>query len=119
MLRFCNILRSIKTAFLELERAMFIGATPVPMFTIINPDSHTHSKQSKTFHAKCSMKLNCERQMGSITKCDCMSVTYLNQTVGDIRQVVDVCSKLNKYFFDYCLFNMFDQLVVGIVFSCF
>ena len=56
-----------------------------------------------------------------------MSVTDLNQTVIDISHVVDVCSKLQKVFSSfvsltcclYCLFNMFDQQVVGIVFSCF
>ena len=57
--------------------------------------------------------------MRLITKNDCMSVTYLNQTVRDIRHVVDVCSKLNKDFYDYCLFNIIDQSVVGKVFSCF
>ena len=57
--------------------------------------------------------------MGLITISDCMSVTDLNQTVTDISHVVDVCSNLHKDFYDYCLFNMFDQLVVGIVFSCF
>ena len=34
---YCNILRSIKAAFLELEKAMFTGATLVPMFIIITP----------------------------------------------------------------------------------
>ena len=57
--------------------------------------------------------------MGLITKSDWMSVTDLNQTVGDICHVVDVCSKLQKDFHEYCHFKMFDQLVVGIVFSCF
>ena len=58
---FCNILRSIKAALLELEKAMFTGATPVPMFTIITPGPYTHSKQSKAFHAKCNWKVNCEK----------------------------------------------------------
>ena len=57
--------------------------------------------------------------MGLITKSDCMSVTDLNQTVSYIWHVVDVCSKLHKDFNEYCLFNMSNQLVVGIVFSCF
>ena len=57
--------------------------------------------------------------MGLITKIDCMGVTDLNQTVRDICFVVDVCSKLHKDFYDFCLFNMFGQLVVGIVVSCF
>ena len=48
-----------------------------------------------------------------------MSVTDLNQTVRYICHVVDVCSKLHKDFHDYCLFNMSDQLVIGIVFGCF
>ena len=52
--------------------------------------------------------------MGFITKSDCMSVTDLNQTVRYICHVVDVCSKLHQDFYDYCLYNMSDQLVVGI-----
>ena len=47
-----------------------------------------------------------------------MNVTDLNQTVRDICHVVDVCSKLHEDFHDCCL-NLFDQLVVGIVFSGF
>ena len=43
---YCNKLRSIKVAFLELEKAMYTVATPVPMFTIITPGRYTHSKQS-------------------------------------------------------------------------
>ena len=57
--------------------------------------------------------------MGLITKSDCMSVTHPNQTFKYIGYVVDVCSKLREDFHDYCLFSMSDQLVVGIVFSCF
>ena len=48
-----------------------------------------------------------------------MYVTDLNRTVRGICHVVDVCSKLHKDFHDYCLLILFDQLVVGIVFSCF
>ena len=57
--------------------------------------------------------------MGLITKSDCMTVTDLNQTVRYICHVVDGCSKLHKDFHDYCLFSVSDQLVVGVVFSCF
>ena len=57
--------------------------------------------------------------MGLVTKIDCMSVTDLNQTFRRIGYVVDVCSKLNKDFHDYCLFRVSDQLVVGFAFSCF
>ena len=57
--------------------------------------------------------------MGLITKSDCMNVTDLNHAVRHLCHVVDVCSKLLKDFHDYYLFNMSDQLVVGIVFSCF
>ena len=57
--------------------------------------------------------------MGLITKIDCMSVTDLHQTVRYICHVVEVSSKLHEDFHDYCLFNMSDQLVVGIVFGCF
>ena len=56
--------------------------------------------------------------LGLISKNGCMNVTDLNQTVRDICHVVDVCSKLHDDFHDCCL-NLFDQLVVGIVFSCF
>ena len=52
------ILRSIKAQFLEPEKAMFIGSTLVPMFTIITPGPYTHSKQSKAFHAKYNLKVN-------------------------------------------------------------
>ena len=59
---YCNNLRSIKVAFLELEKAMYTVATPVPMFTIITPGRYTHSKQSKIFHAKFNLKVNCEKK---------------------------------------------------------
>ena len=58
-------------------------------------------------------------KMGLITKSDCMSVTDLNQTFRYTGYVVDVYSQLDKGFHDYCLLSMSDQLVVGIVFSCF
>ena len=57
--------------------------------------------------------------MGLITNSDCMSVTDLNHAVRHLCHVVDVCSKLLKAFSDYCLFNMSDQIALGIVFSCF
>ena len=57
--------------------------------------------------------------MGLITKSDCMSVKDLNDAVRHLCHVVDVCSKLLKDFHDYCPLNMSDQIVVGIVFSCF
>ena len=57
--------------------------------------------------------------MGLITKIDCMAVTDINQTFRCIGYVVDVCSKLHKDFHDYCLSRISDQLVVGIVYSCF
>ena len=47
--------------------------------------------------------------MGLITKSDCLSVRDLNETVNYIWHVVDVCSKLHKSFYDYCLFNMSNQ----------
>ena len=60
---FYNFLRSNKATLLELEKkTKFTGATPVPMFTIITPCPYTHSKQSKTFHAKCNVKVNCEKK---------------------------------------------------------
>ena len=57
--------------------------------------------------------------MALITKSDCMSVTDRNHAVRHLCHVVDVCSKLPKNFHDYCLFNVSDQIVVGIAFSCF
>ena len=57
--------------------------------------------------------------MDLITKSGCMSVTDLNHAVRHLCHVVDVCSKLLKDFHDYCLFNMSDQIVVGIVFNFF
>ena len=48
-----------------------------------------------------------------------MSVTDLNHAVRHLCHVVDVCSKLLKVFHDYCLFNMSDEIIVGIAFSCF
>ena len=57
--------------------------------------------------------------MGLITKLDCMSVTDLHQTVRYIWHVVDVCSKLHEDLNEYCLFNISDQLIFGIVIGCF
>ena len=57
--------------------------------------------------------------MGLITKIDCMSATDLDQAVRHLCQVVDVCSKMLKDFHDFCIVNMSDQIVVGIVSSCF
>ena len=59
---YCNTLHSIEAAFLELEKAMFIGATLVPTFTIITPGPYTQSEQSKAFHAKCNLKVNCDKK---------------------------------------------------------
>ena len=57
--------------------------------------------------------------MGLITKSDCMSITDLNHAVRHLCHVADVRSGLLQDFHDYCLFNMSDQIVVGIVFNCF
>ena len=57
--------------------------------------------------------------MGLITENICLSVTDLNHAVRHLCHLVDVCSKLLKDFHDYCLFNVSDQIVGGIVFSCF
>ena len=100
----CNILRSIKAAYLELEKTMFTGANFVPMLTIINLGPYTHSEQSETFHAKCKLKVNCENKMSLMSKSECMSVTDLNHAVGHLCHVADVCSKLNREFYDYCFF---------------
>ena len=60
---YCNILRSSKAAFFESEKGMFTVATLVPMVTIITPGSFVCTKQSKTFHAKCNLKVNCEKNV--------------------------------------------------------
>ena len=57
--------------------------------------------------------------MSLITKIESVSVTNLNHKVRHICHVVDVCSKPLKDFHDYCLFHIFDQLVVVMVYSCF
>ena len=57
--------------------------------------------------------------MNLIIKSGCMSVTDINHAVRHLCHVVDVCSKLLKDFYDYCLFNRSEQIVVGNVFSCF
>ena len=59
---YCNTLHSIKAAFLELKKAMIAGAILVQMFTIITPGPYTDSKQSKAIHAKCILKVNCEKK---------------------------------------------------------
>ena len=46
-----QFLRSVKAAFLELEKAVFTVATLVLMFTIITRAPFTEGKQPKTFHA--------------------------------------------------------------------
>ena len=58
-------------------------------------------------------------KMGLITKSDCMSLIDLNQTVRYICHVADVCSELHKDFHDKRFCSVSDQVVVGIVFSCF
>ena len=59
---YCNIWRSSKAAFLELEKATFTVATLVPMLTIITPGPDSYSKRSKTFHAKSNLKVDCEKK---------------------------------------------------------
>ena len=65
---YCIIFASIKAALLELEKAKFTSATPVPLFTIITRGPYTHSKQPKTFHAKCNLKVNWENKLFLIRK---------------------------------------------------
>ena len=59
---YCNNLRSINAAFLHLEKVIFNCATLVSMFTIITSGPYTLSKQWKTLHAKCNLKVNCEKK---------------------------------------------------------
>ena len=60
--QYCNTLHSNQAAFLKLEKAMFTGAILVPMFIIITPGPNTYSKQTKTIHAECTLKVNCEKK---------------------------------------------------------
>ena len=48
-----------------------------------------------------------------------MNVADLDHIVRHVCHVVDVFSKLLRDFDDYCLSNMSDTSVVGIVFRCF
>ena len=59
---FWNTLRSIKAAFLELEKVMFTGSTLVLMFNNIPTGPCTHGKQSKAFHFKCNLKANWDKK---------------------------------------------------------
>ena len=86
---YCNILCSIEAAFLEVEKKTKITvATLFPMFTVITPGPFTRSKQSKTFHAKCNLKVYREKKYSNI-KSDCMSVRDLKHTVRHICHVVE------------------------------
>ena len=58
-------------------------------------------------------------KMSFITKNDRIIFTDVIRTVRHICHVVDSFSEVLKYFHDYFLLNMSDQLVVEIVFSCF
>ena len=58
---YCNILHSITAAFLELEKAKFTGAILVSMFATNTFGPYVHSKQSKAFHARSKLTLNCEK----------------------------------------------------------
>ena len=53
-----SISRSIKAAFLEVEKAMFTVVSLVPMFTIFIPVPYTRRKKSNRFHARCNFKVN-------------------------------------------------------------
>ena len=69
---YCNNKRSIKVAFLELEKAMYTVATHVSMFTIITPGRYTHSKSSKIFHAKFNLTVNCEKKCATAWFLSCI-----------------------------------------------
>ena len=116
---YCNILRSIKAAFFEIEKAMFTGVTllfqclPSSLLALIlTVNNQSHLMLNVTWRY-------IVRKIGWITGSDCKSVTDFNQTVRYICHVVDVCSQFHKDFHESCLFNLSDQLAVGIVFSCF
>ena len=116
---YCNTLRSIEAASLELKKAMLTGSILVLMFNTITPGPYTQFNQSKVFKLNVTWRWTVTKKLVLITKCDCMNVTDLNHTVRYIGHVVDLCSKVHKYFQDCYLFSVSDQLVVGIDFSCF
>ena len=93
---------------------MFNVATLVLIITIMTPDPYTHSKQSKTIHAKCNLK-KMSKKTPLKTKSDCITVADLNHAVRHLCHVAENCSKLLECFRDYYLFNMSGQLDVGIV----
>ena len=92
---------------------MFTVALFVPMFTIITLGPYTQSKQIQTFHGECNLKVNCEHKMSLMSKNKCLSVTDLNHAIGHLCHVNDVCSKLQKDFYDFCFFNVSDELVAS------
>ena len=57
---FKNYLRGWKSLYvktIQVEQVPFLWW----QFTILTPGPHTNSKQSKTFHAKRNLKVNCEK----------------------------------------------------------
>ena len=115
---YCNILRPVKAAILEVEKTTLTIATLVPMFTNITPGPHTRSKQSKTFHANSNLKVSWEKNCLYDQKW--LYGYYRSQSNSQ------TCTPRSWHLFfkpnvfhDYCLFNMSDQVVVGNKFSCF
>ena len=78
MLCFVTLYDKLKSHFLNYKKTMFTVATLVLMFIIINPGPYHCSKQSKTFNAKCNVKVNCEKNCFLLTKNNCLNVRDLN-----------------------------------------
>ena len=57
---YCNVLRSRKAAFREVQKAMLTVAILVPMFTITIRGPYNRSIQSKIFLAKSKLKVKLE-----------------------------------------------------------
>ena len=109
-----NILRSIKAAFLEVEKAMFTVVSLVPMFAIITPVSYTRRKISNSFYARCNFKVNRTKNCLRLSKI-IVWVLQISVILSDIYGTWFTCfCKLLMAFQDYCLFNMSDQLAVRI-----
>ena len=58
---YCNILRSTKTAYLEVEITVFTVAAFVLTFMNVSPGPYTCSEQPKIFHSECILKVICEK----------------------------------------------------------
>ena len=96
---------------------MFTVATLVLIFTITTPGPYICSKQLKTFHVKCNLKVN--REEIRLSK---PSLIVWNLQISTVQSDIDAkyltfFCKLPTNFHEYCLFDMSLQFFMEIVFS--